>query len=330
MPSSGGGGGGGDSTTTNIPWEEAQPFLRKGFREAASLYNTGQLAPVASESPWSVAGRTMGAEQALGGGFGATQGALDLTNRTLGGEYLDLQNNPLFQDAISYAQQPVIDAWNQQIRPGIDATFAGTAGGMGSGAYASKLNEGQDILARNLSGAATQAGAQMYGDERARMQQSAAFAPGLEQAGYGTFDRLMGYGGAEDARRQFELEQPQSALEAYTALINNNPGVNFGTSTTNQSGYEPGPLDYLSTAGGLGLLGFSMFCDERAKQDAHRIGELDNGAGVYRFRYKMDVADLGNEAPWHIGPMAQELEEVQPEAVHTTQNGLKFVRVEVL
>jgi hypothetical protein len=50
--------------------------------------------------------------------------------------------------------------------------------------------------------------------------------------------------------------------------------------------------------------------DRRVKTDIMRIGELANGAGHYAFRYVWDAPGTVR-----VGPMAQELLEVQPEAV---------------
>lgn len=55
----------------------------------------------------------------------------------------------------------------------------------------------------------------------------------------------------------------------------------------------------------------NLFSDERLKDDIEPIGELPGGEGVYEYRYNWeDSAD-----PKHVGVMAQELEETQPDAV---------------
>ena len=256
-----GGGGNQETVQKSEPWSGQQPFLRDIWRQSQGAFRRGELGAVGDESPWTVAGREMGANQAMGGGFGVVPGAQGLATDTLSGQYLNLSENPYFQDAISYAQQPVIDAWNQQVRPGIDATFAGTAGGMGSGAFANALNQGQDVLARNLAGAATQAGAQAYDDERTRQMQAMSVAPGLEQAGYGAADRLIGYGGQETARNQFEADANARALQQYANLIQGGPS--FGVTTTTESGggnpFATG-LGSLFGLGGLaGGLGWQPF-----------------------------------------------------------------------
>ena len=61
------------------------------------------------------------------------------------------------------------------------------------------------------------------------------------------------------------------------------------------------------------------FSDRRIKTDIKRVGTLDNGLPVYLFRYK------GHPDEIHMGLMAQDVEEVCPEAVHSNIHGIKAV-----
>ena len=64
--------------------------------------------------------------------------------------------------------------------------------------------------------------------------------------------------------------------------------------------------------GSLASLGGSvLFSDERLKKDIRKVADDPRGFGIHTFRYKWDKAD---ESP-RIGVMAQEVEEVMPEAV---------------
>lgn len=58
--------------------------------------------------------------------------------------------------------------------------------------------------------------------------------------------------------------------------------------------------------------------DRRLKRDIARVGTLDNGLPVYLYRYK-------EGGPFEIGLMAQDVEDVHPEAVATMPNGFKAV-----
>lgn len=69
--------------------------------------------------------------------------------------------------------------------------------------------------------------------------------------------------------------------------------------------------------GGIGSAA-TLFSDRRLKTDIERVGALDIGLPVYRYRYKGDPTV-------QIGLMADEVEQVRPEAVVTTPSGYKAV-----
>jgi hypothetical protein len=70
--------------------------------------------------------------------------------------------------------------------------------------------------------------------------------------------------------------------------------------------------------GNIAKLGASVLSDVFTKFDIHKVGRLDDEQNVYSFRYKADPARV------HIGLMAQEVEQRNPEAV-TEVGGVKFV-----
>lgn len=57
------------------------------------------------------------------------------------------------------------------------------------------------------------------------------------------------------------------------------------------------------------LMGGLMMSDRDTKTDIKKVGKLDNGLTVYSYRYKAG-------GPMQIGVMADEVEDVHPEAVH--------------
>lgn len=70
--------------------------------------------------------------------------------------------------------------------------------------------------------------------------------------------------------------------------------------------------------GGAAIIGSMMGAsDERIKEDIRRVGTLDNGLGVYLFRFKGDPKI-------QMGVMAQEVEKVHPELVYEV-GGVKHV-----
>lgn len=74
-----------------------------------------------------------------------------------------------------------------------------------------------------------------------------------------------------------------------------------------------------STLSGLGGL-FSL-SDERAKTDKEKIGETEDGMGIYSFKYK-------GSPKTEIGLMAQEVSRKRPGAVRKGRNGLMHVNYE--
>lgn len=76
----------------------------------------------------------------------------------------------------------------------------------------------------------------------------------------------------------------------------------------------------LTSLGGLGLKAYSagLFSDRRLKTDIRKVGRLDNGLTVYSYRYKAG-------GPVQIGVMAQEVAQVNPDAVHTHESGYLMV-----
>jgi hypothetical protein len=73
----------------------------------------------------------------------------------------------------------------------------------------------------------------------------------------------------------------------------------------------------MGAIGGIGKAAASIFSDERLKEDIAKVGELDDGSNVYRYKY------IGDNI-WRIGLMAQEVEKTNPDAV-TEIGGYKAV-----
>lgn len=63
--------------------------------------------------------------------------------------------------------------------------------------------------------------------------------------------------------------------------------------------------------------------DRRLKTDIKRIGKTDSGLPLYSYRYK-------DGPTYHIGPMADEVRERQPEAVFTREDGYDMVHYGML
>lgn len=125
-------------------------------------------------------------------------------------------------------------------------------------------------------------------------------------------------GGAYDQERAYQNQAGQNLAGVATAgtMLPTIPGQAYsqnvsgllgrylnsnGTGVTKQG---MSGLDML----GMGLQAASLFSDERLKTDIRRVGQTDEGLSVYTYRYR-------GVGPFHMGVMAQEVREAQPDAL---------------
>lgn len=127
-----------------------------------------------------------------------------------------------------------------------------------------------------------------------------------------------------------EYEQLQGNPSAQVSASTPDISGAFGQQYQGQlAGYNANQASNNATTGALGSLGSAamlafMLSDERAKTDIEKVGKLDSGPNVYRYRYK------GSPTP-QIGVLAQEVEETHPEAVRVFGfGGLKHVNYAAL
>lgn len=95
------------------------------------------------------------------------------------GEFLDFDQNPYLRDAITAAQQPVIERFTQDIQPSLVGQFGGGFGLGGSASINAQRRAALD-LNRALSEQSTQAYAQQYDAERARQESATQFLGQLD------------------------------------------------------------------------------------------------------------------------------------------------------
>ena len=93
------------------------------------------------------------------------------------------------------------------------------------------------------------------------------------------------------------------------------------------SNYQQSSQNFNSLMGGIfGMAGGLMKSDRKAKENIHRIGTVFAASSeekkklpIYRYSYKDDPSSTR-----HVGPMAQDVEKVDPGAVHTIK-GTKYI-----
>lgn len=228
-----------------------------------------------------------------------------------------LDNNLASNHAFGGTRQAVADAnLTSQNQLGVDQQNAALLQSQtqnAQGLAANTINQNnQNALSSmgiNLQGAA---GAQNLGSELS----------GLNTADIGNLSSTGGTAQTtQSGQNQFDYNQylqgyqiPDTQYSTLASILGSLPHDSTAGSTT-QSQIYTNP--FLSLAGlGLGV-GALYQSDIRTKTDITRIGVLFDGTAVYRFRYK-------GHPRFHIGIMAQDVEEFEPAAVHEI-GGTKFV-----
>lgn len=337
----GGGGGGGHSTQTvqqnADPWSGQQPYLKEIFAEAQNLYRGGNLA-VPSYPDTTISGFAPETQQALDlqtqralSGSPVTQAAQAEAQKTIAGDYLSAQN-PYFSS--------MADAITRKVVPSVGAQFAGS-GRYGSGLHGRAT---ADALSEQIGNLAYQ----NYADERTKQLQASAMAPALAAQDYADIASLSEVGRTKEDLEQARLTetynkwladqtQPISALQNYQSLLSGN----YGGSSTGVTSSPTAKRDVLGSslgsamtaaalgsmfgltggslgaaAGGGALLG--LFSDRRLKENIKKVGKLHNGLDVYSFNYK-------DSKVTQIGLMADEVKEINPEAVLRHESGFDMV-----
>lgn len=328
-------GGGSDvreTKSTTEPPEFLRPYLESGIQDLTGLYESGS-APgyypgqtFAGMSPQTQSAIDMITGRATAGSP-LTAAAQDQLTRTMAGEYLDPNSNPNFQAALAAGFAPQTENFMNKVLPGITSAFEGS-GRTGSGLHQQMVEDATMNLNRSQAEAAATAGANMYGMERANQIAGMKFAPQLAMQDYFDASQLAQAGSAAEdyaqrgidesvARYNYENNKDWDYINRYLASLGAGypGGTSSGTTTGGDSGGGLGSaLGGLGSLASLGMMAFSMFSDERLKEDIEPVGALNDGQTVYAYRYK------GDPTP-RIGLMAQEVAQTHPEAVHLDPSG---------
>ncbi len=236
---------------------------------------------------------------------------------------LDIQRymNPYQQQVIDATMRQMGQA-NEQAQSGALGTAAssGAFGGDRAGIAAANLANQQGMaMGSTLAGL----NAQNYGQALQTAQQQQGVNLGATQA---DLERLMQGGqfmaGLGTARQQAGLQGAEAQINAGT--LGQQTEQAGKTAMYNQfqqeQAYPFQIAQFLANiAMGTGALSgsttsttqpSSWFSDRRLKEDIRRIGHTDDGMPIYKYKYKGD-----ENHQTHIGFMADEVEQVKPEAV---------------
>lgn len=255
----------------------------------------------------------------------------DLTRRTSAtadGKNLDLGNNEYLQKMLTQVGD---DAQNR-----VNASFA-AAGRDFSGANQQAVGRGvtqaqapllldffnkeqgrTDAAARDLFSGANQTAGQMTALEA---QRNAIRTQGIETTKAGMEARDAAPNTMLSLSQQMkdlpiqDLAQLAQLLFPAAQLGSQSSGT--GTQTTKSTSVGVNLSDIGKIASGMGTL----ICDARVKRDIEHIATAPDGLRLYRFRYLDDDA-------LHMGPMAQEVAALYPDAVVASPEGLLMVDVD--
>lgn len=106
---------------------------------------------------------------------------------------------------------------------------------------------------------------------------------------------------------------PMIPAQAYADSVNSLLG-RYMTANSNGTQKQSGGL-----LGSLLSVGSAVLSDERLKENIRRVGQTDGGVPLYSYNYRNDPTP-------HIGPMAQEVAQLQPEALGPEVGGFLTVR----
>lgn len=312
---------------------------------APAYYPNGTVAPQSAQ--------TLAANSALydrgvqGMGFGIDATSKGQLADTLGGRYLDLGDNPYFQKALAVSYQPQVAQLTSEILPALDAKFGG-AGRTASGAHVDSTMRAINGLQQAQANAAATAAQTAYDAERGRQYTAMGLLPGLQQVDYANLAAQAQAGANTDAYAQRKLDDANAKYKYdqtaqadwYTQmaqrLIGMYPGgQTTGSSTTSGwstpassgsdgllsgivSGFPAGRGGLASPGLMVPQIALATLSDRRLKKDIVKVGRLDDGQPVYRYR-------LAGQPNAQLGLMAQEVEERDPSAVLTDRHGIKHV-----
>jgi hypothetical protein len=270
------------------------------------------------------------------------------------------QTNNTIRDAAKYADNPymggMVDAAmrdanrqvNEEALPGIDRAAAGTnnlnstRNGIAQGIVQRGLAEKTADVSSQLRGQAYSQGLTQAGsDLDRRLQASTALGGlgisalgagsdltknGLDQSVLGSTMLQQGDQNVIDnaiAKTDYTQSKDWNNLANYWNIVGDKSwgGTVTGTSTSTQ---KNNPSALSSIGSGFAVLGSLMRCDVRVKNVFGHFSTSPEGLKFYAFAYKDDPTQRV-----HIGPMAQDVELLHPEAV-VEIDGIKHINLAAL
>jgi len=191
------------------------------------------------------------------------------------------------------------------------AAGAASAGAGASAAYGNYGGTAGNIAAQQGTGATA-----AYGGYGSSMSNSYAGSGAARQSAYGSYGNNL---------TNIYSNQGANQINALTSAANARAAGQIGSANAFTN----------AVTQGVGLYGMNMQnqlmqaylnkgSDARIKENIRQVGVLDNGLNVYEYEYKPAYKDTWGHGQ-QIGVMAQEVEQLIPEAVSVHPDGYKMV-----
>ncbi|MCW2405033.1 hypothetical protein M2336_001662 [Sphingobium sp. B1D7B] len=291
---------GSKSTTTSGPSKEALPYLQQGSNAIQGAYNSVQ--PVANQIGSTLADAFTSFNQSRQNNPNLNA-ANSYIGDVLGGKYLE--GNPQLDNIIGQTNDSITDR--------VNAIFSR------SGQTGSSRQIGE--LGKQLSDNESRLRYQNYTDEQTRIGQAIAQAMAMRQGDNQDMATLLALGAGA-------TEIPMNAASRYAGGLGSLWG-NSQTTTQSSGGNILGSL--LNAGASIGSAAI-MASDRRLKTDIEQVAALDDGLGVYRYRYitppNEALAALMPQSKGgdpYLGVMADEVAELRPWALGPTVEGYQTV-----
>lgn len=293
-------GGGSKSKTTSTSTsgsaqQWANPYALDAVKSITDVYNANKDNLAAQSTAASdFAKKLAGGYDAAGSVGSAGQSYF---SKVMGGGFLD--NNPFLEGMIDATGRSVADRTNSQFTLG---------GRYGSGAHT-------DVLSRALADAENALRYQDYGAERDRMTQAAT---GSVQADAARAQAQVQAAQQALAAQQLAAQMPYYGSDSLASSLNAlfSGGTQNSTTVQKSGGGILGPLASVGSAA-------IMASDPALKEDVVRVGEFDDGLGIYEYDYIWS-------GPRQIGVMADEVAELRPWALGPVIDGFQTVNYDML
>jgi hypothetical protein len=314
------------------------PALGYEFTATPELYRGSLVAPTSGATQAAYAGYGQAAEQMFPQ---VTQDLQSIYQNRLSTGLSDPTQDPVYQAQLGVLSQQARDLTGaDKLREQQAAMEAGQYG-LGSTA----LSE-QDILSQQRREQTVQqqmAAALSQSEARrvAALNEMPQWAQQYTQAGLTPATIYEQMGKSQEAQRTAQLadqgrlaQQEQESRRAQMVTLANLYGglAGLGGQTQfQQSGYQSqvmpggpsGLMQGLQAAGSIASIA-KGFSDIRLKKDIKRVGKLPNGLNIYTWEWTEEAKLLVNKQPT-MGVIAQEVQEVLPEAVAVHSDGYLMV-----